>query len=273
MDIKKPKLVWLELNGCSGNIISLLNGSEPNYEYMITRMVDLVFDQSLLTCEGERAMDVLFGLQDQDFILAVEGAVATKNNGNYQIIGRWRGTEVTGLSAIRNLGEKAAYVIAVGACASHGGVSSGRPNPSRNVSVQEVLNRRVINLPGCPCHPDWFLSTLYYLISFGEPQLDDQGRPVFLYGETIHQHCERRSYFDRGIYAMRLGEPSCMIGLGCKGPITLIDCPVRRWNDRASWPVQANAPCIGCAQFGFPDRMEPFVTLTAEEPAEGLKNE
>lgn len=263
----KMKLVWLELNGCSGNIISLLNGSEPSFKYMITEMVDLVFDQALIPCEGESAMNVLFGVLDEEFILAVEGAPAIKDGGVYQIVGRWRGSEVTGLEALRILGEKALYVIAVGACASHGGVSAGTPNPSDSTSVQSVVNRRVINLPGCPCNPDWFLSTLEYLLNYGEPQLDELGRPVFLYGITIHERCERRSYFDQGIFAENLGEPTCMFRLGCKGPVTPIDCPIRKWNDGVSWPVQANTPCIGCAQFGFPDRMEPFITFTSSRTA------
>ncbi|HVI41075.1 MAG TPA: hydrogenase small subunit [Anaerovoracaceae bacterium] len=268
-DPPQMKMVWLELNGCSGNIISLLNGSEPDFEYMISDMVNLVYDQSLIPCEGERAMDMLFSVLDQQFILAVEGAVSTKNNGNYQIIGKWKGTEITGLDAIRLLGEKALHVIAVGACASHGGVSSGSPNPAQCVSVSSVLNRKVINLPGCPCHPEWFLSTLEYLLHYGEPQLDEQGRPVFLYGITIHQRCERRSYFDAGVFATHLGEPTCMFRLGCKGPRTPIDCPIRKWNDRVSWPVQANTPCIGCAQFGFPDKMEPFVTFSNAQTGQG----
>ncbi|HWQ78507.1 MAG TPA: hydrogenase small subunit [Anaerovoracaceae bacterium] len=263
-DLNRPKLVWLELNGCSGNIISLLNGSEPSFAYLITEMVDLVFDQALSVYEGEQAMNVLFSLQDQEFILAVEGAVATKNNGRYQIVGRWQGNEITGQDIVRMLGEKASHVIAVGACASHGGVSAGRPNPSQNISVQAALNRNVISLPGCPCHPEWFISTLEYLIDYGEPELDQMGRPVFLYGTTIHDCCERRSYFDQGIYASHLGEPTCMFMVGCKGPVTPIDCPIRKWNDRVSWPVQANSPCIGCAQFGFPDRMEPFITFGSQ---------
>ena len=268
-DAKRPNLIWLELNGCSGNIISLLNGSEPDLEYMMTNMVNLAYDQSLVASEGERAMEMLFGMLDQEFILAVEGAVSTKNNGKYQIVGSWRGSEITGLSAVRMLGEKATHVIAVGACASHGGVSAGSPNPSECVSVQSVLDRKVINLPGCPCHPDWFLSTLEYLLNYGDPPLDEEGRPTFIYGITIHERCERRSYFDSGIFATELGEPTCMFRIGCKGPITLTDCPILRWNDRVSWPVQANTPCIGCAQFGFPGRMEPFITYPKPAPGQG----
>lgn len=259
---EKKNLVWLELTGCSGNIISLLNGTEPNFNYLISEMVNLVFDSSLIAKEGESAMDALFGIMDQEYILAVEGAVSTKDNGLYHVIGNWKGNAVTAMQAIQMLGEKASHVIAVGACASHGGVSAGAPNPSESVSVQSMLKRKVIMLPGCPCHPEWFISTLAHLLLYGEPDLDQEGRPIFLYGMTIHQRCERRAYFDRGIFAEKLGQLACMFRLGCKGPVTPIDCPIRKWNDRVNWPVQSNAPCIGCAQFGFPDEMEPFVTYT-----------
>ncbi|QOX65956.1 hydrogenase small subunit [Anoxybacterium hadale] len=264
------KMVWLELNGCSGNIISLLDGADPGFDYMISEMVELVYEHSLMSAEGEEALEHLFALMDQEFILAVEGAVPLKNGGRYQIVGNWQGRSITALEMIQLLGERARYVIAVGACASHGGVSAGRPNPSESVGIQSVLQRRVIQLPGCPCHPDWFLGTLAHLIYFGEPQLDEEGRPVFIYGTSIHRRCERRSYFDQGIFATQLGEPTCMFMLGCRGPMTTTDCPIRKWNERINWPVQANTNCIGCAQFGFPDVMEPFVRyFTLETDREG----
>lgn len=258
--MKKRNLIWLELTGCAGNLISLLNGSNPGLTYLITEMTNLVFDQSLSAAEGEQAMEQLFSMLDQDYILAVEGAVSTKDNGLYNVIGRWHGIPVTAQSAIKILGEKAAHVIAVGSCASHGGISAAYPNPALCFSVQDVLNRKVINLPGCPCHPDWFLGTLAHLLQYGEPELDSRGCPLLFYSATIHDHCERRSYFDQGIFAEKLGDDTCMFLVGCRGPITLIDCPERQWNQYVNWPVKNNTPCIGCAQFGFPDRMEPFVT-------------
>ena len=258
-DPPKMKMVWLELNGCSGNIISLLDGAEPDYKYMITEMVDLVYEHSLISSEGEQALAQLFSVLDQDFIFCAEGAIPAKNDGKYLIIGNWKGKDITALELARLLGEKAKYVISVGACSTHGGVTAGSPNPSESTGLQDVLNRKVIRLPGCPCHPEWFLGTMAHLIYFGEPELDEQGRPVFLYGIPIHQRCERRSYFDAGIFATKLGEQTCMFRMGCRGPITQIDCPIRKWNERVNWPVQANTPCIGCAQFGFPDHMEPFV--------------
>ena len=83
------------------------------------------------------------------------------------------------------------------------------------------------------------------------------------YSQTIHDRCERRSFFDKGVFAKKLGDGGCMFKLGCRGPVTPIDCPIRKWNGRVNWPVGSNTPCIGCAQFGFPDKMEPFISYDA----------
>lgn len=253
-------LVWLELTGCSGNIISLLDGANPDFKYLIAQMVNFVYDNSLMASDGETAMEQLMGITDKEYILAVEGAVATKNNGLYNIIGRLRGEPITGLKAIRLLGEKASHVISIGACATHGGVSAAKPNPAGCVSVQSILNRKVIKLPGCPCHPDWFSGTLAHILLYGEPELDSKDRPLLFYSTLIHDRCSRRSFFDKGIFAKKLGESTCMFKLGCRGPVTRTDCPIRKWNEYVNWPIEDDAPCIGCAQFGFPDKMEPFIT-------------
>ncbi len=257
--LKKQNLVWLELCGCEGNIISLMDGANPGIDYLMTQMTNIIYDNSLDSAQGEAAMEKLFQAPQKGFILAVEGAVSTALDGRYCIIGRYKGEPVTSLRAIKELGEKASHVIAVGACASHGGVSAARPNPSRSVSVQSVLSRKVINCPGCPCHPDWFLGTLAHILMYGEPELDGRGRPLLFYGDTIHDRCQRRSFFDNGVFAEKLGDPECMFKLGCRGPVTRADCPVRKWNEYVSWPVGNSTNCIGCAQFGFPDAMEPFV--------------
>ncbi len=156
--------------------------------------------------------------------------------------------------------KRPSFVIAVGTCASDGGISAAAPNPAGCVGIQRLLDRRVIRLPGCPCHPDWFLGTLGYILLFGEPALDSSGRPLLFYGTLIHDICPRRPYFEAGRFATRLGEETCMFKLGCRGPVTRTDCPVRQWNGRVNWPVGNSTPCIGCAVFGFPDRMEPFVS-------------
>lgn len=94
-------------------------------------------------------------------------------------------------------GEKAKHVLCVGTCASYGGISAAKPNPSGSKSVKEVLNREVIRLPGCPCHPDWVVGTLAHLVGYGLPELDSQSRPTMFYGATIHDTCTRRGYFDK----------------------------------------------------------------------------
>lgn len=259
-ELTKRNFIWLELTGCSGNIISLLDGSNPDFKYLISEMTNFISSNSLSVSEGEAAMEQLFSVVGSDFILAVEGAVATKNNGLYNIIGRFKGKPVTALGAVKILGEKAAHVIALGACATHGGVSAARPNPAECVSVQSVLKRKVIKLPGCPCYPDWFMGTLAHILLYGEPELDSKDRPLLFYSTLIHDRCPRRSYFDKGIFAEKLGDKTCMFKLGCRGPVTRIDCPIRHWNQYVNWPIEDDTPCIGCAQFGFPDAMEPFIS-------------
>lgn len=259
--IPKRNLIWLELTSCSGNIISLLNGGNPDFKSLVTQLVYLLYDNSLMAAEGDAAMEQLFGAVGSDYILAVEGAVSTRENGLYTVIGRWKGRPVTAYEVIGLLGEGAAHVIAVGTCASDGGISAASPNPAGCVGIQDLLNRKVIKLPGCPCHPDWFMGTLAYTMLFGEPELDNRQRPLMFYSTLIHDMCPRRPCFDRGIFASKLGEKNCMFKLGCRGPVTRADCPIRKWNEHVNWPIGDNSPCIGCAMFGFPDQMEPFISF------------
>jgi hydrogenase small subunit len=258
-NIKKVNLIWLETTGCSGNIISLLNGSNPDFTYLINDMTNFYYNNSLSVSEGDFAMNVLFRLLDKEYILAVEGAIATRNDGLFNVIGRLQGKPLTAMEAVKIFGEKARHVIAVGACATHGGVSAARPNPSNCVSVQSLLDRKVIKLPGCPCHPDWFMGTLASILLFGDIELDERDRPTLFYSTLLHDICPRRSYFEKGIFAKKLGDKTCMFKLGCRGPVTRIDCPLRQWNKYVNWPIKDDAPCIGCSQFGFPDAMMPFI--------------
>lgn len=256
---EKVKVIWLEACGCSGNIISLLNGDGPDVYYLLKEMVNITYSNSLMCSEGEKAYEQFLDTLSGEFILIVEGAVSTKDNGTYNIIANYHGVPITAMEAIKNAGEKAKYIIAVGTCASFGGVSAANPNPSGSKSVGEFLNKEVIKLPGCPSHPDWVTGTIANIIMFGRPALDSKGRPLMFYGITIHDNCTRRSYFDKGIFAKNLGDKECMFKLGCRGPVTKTDCPTRKWNGYVNWPIGNNSTCIGCAQEKFPDGMEPFI--------------
>lgn len=256
---KKINLIWLEATGCSGNIISLLNAENPDVIYLLQEMVTLKYSNSLMAAEGEAAFKKFLDTLNTEFILVVEGAVSTKDNGLYNIIANYNGKRITAMEAVQMAGEKAKYIVAVGTCASFGGPSAAKPNPSKSVSVSEFLGKEVINVPGCPSHPDWAIGTIASIVAFGKPKLDAKNRPIIFYGITIHDRCPRRSYFDREIFATKLGDEECMFKLGCRGPVTRTDCPVRQWNGYVNWPIKDNTPCIGCAQERFPDGMEPFV--------------
>jgi hydrogenase small subunit len=260
-EMKLPKInaIWLEVTGCSGNIISLLDAANPDVVFLLKEMVNMTYNNSIMAEEGQRAYEKFLSTLDTEFILLVDGAVSLKDNGRYNIIAKYKGREITALEAVQQAGARAKYVLAVGACASHGGVSAARPNPSESVSVSKVLNREVINLTGCPCNPRWVIGTLAHILTRGKPELDNFNRPLLFYGVTIHDRCQRRSYFNKGIFAEKLGEETCMFKLGCRGPVTRTDCPIRMWNGRVNWPIGDNTPCIGCAAQGFPDSMEPFV--------------
>lgn len=256
---KKMNAIWLEVTGCSGNIISLLNSENPGLYDILIDIVNFTFNNTLMSAEGNFAFEKFLDTLDTEFILLIDGAVSTKENGRYNIVANYKGKMITALEAVQLAGGKAKYVVAVGTCASYGGISAAKPNPSESKSVQEVLNRQVIKLPGCPCHPDWVVGTLAHLIGYGVPELDVEGRPLLFYGVTIHDNCTRRGFFDKGIFAQKFGEEGCMFKLGCRGPVTKTDCPRRKWNGYVNWPIGDNTNCIGCATQYFPDGMEPFV--------------
>lgn len=203
---------------------------------------------------GSAAMDIFFNtVREGGYILCVEGAVSTRDNGIYNIIGYHDGRAVTGLEAVLAASGNAEHVVAVGACACYGGPSAAPPNPSGSKSVYDVLEGKAIRMPACPCSGDWIASLLVSLIENKPVELDSQNRPVYLYGITIHDRCERRSFFEKGIFAQRLGDQGCMLRLGCRGPSTKAPCPITRWNDFINWPVGNNTPCIGCAKPQFPE--------------------
>jgi len=194
-----------------------------------------------------------------EFFILMEGAIPTKDNGVYCTIGERDGKEVTVLQMLNEIGPKAKAIVAVGDCASFGGIPAGKPNPTGCKPVSEIVKGvPIINIQGCPPHPDWVLGTLVHVLLFGLPELDDKARPKLFFGETIHQNCPNYSYFQEGKMAKKFGEKGCLIELGCKGPMAMSDCPLRKWNGGVNWCIGAGSPCIGCSSDTFPDGMAPF---------------
>lgn len=256
----RPKVLWLQASTCTGNTLSFANSVNPYLSDVLLKIIDLKYHNSLSSFYGDQVRKVIDEtVEGGDYILVVEGAIPTKDGGIYGTLGRKNGEPWKMIDVVRYMASRAQYVVAIGVCAVSGGPFAAYPNPTGCKGVYEVIDKPVINCPGCPCHPDWFVGTLGHLLLYKEnPKLDAFNRPVMFYGRLIHDLCDRRSYFENGIFAEYPGDFGCMYKIGCKGPVTYADCPVRKWNEYVNWPVEDNTPCIGCANPGFPDATSPF---------------
>jgi hydrogenase small subunit len=203
--------------------------------------------------QAEAARKAAMKAHKGKYILVVEGAIPVKDNGIYCKIGGHKAIDM-----LKECAADAAAVIAIGSCASWGGMPSTEPNPTGASSVGDVLGKPVVTIPGCPPNPYNFLATVVHLLTFGSlPALDQLGRPKFAYGRIIHEHCERRAHFDAGRFAMEFGDEGhrkgyCLYKLGCKGPETYANCSTIGFGDagESNWPVGCGHPCIGCTEKG-----------------------
>lgn len=273
--VNEIPVVWLQTAACTGCSVSLLNSASPTVRNLLIDQVvpgfhiNLRFHATLMAGAGEPAIEVLeeTAKEKKDgYILVVEGAIPTATDAVYGAIGERDGKPVSMEDRLVELARDAQAILAVGTCASFGGIPAAAPNPTGCKPVSKILEAKgiskpLVNIPGCPPHPDWFVGTVASIILNGLPKagdLDDNLRPLAFYGKLIHENCPRRAYFDEGKFAKKPGDEGCLYELGCKGPITYSDCPLRRWNNGTNWVIGAGAPCNGCTQPEFPDLVAPF---------------
>ena len=254
---KRPPVIWLHFQECTGCTESLLRATHPTVEHLVLDLISLDYSETLMAGAGHQAEAALHKSVEDNagkFILVVEGSIPLKDDGIYCMIGG-----KTALSILNEIAPKAAAIVAIGSCASWGGVQSADPNPTEATGVDSIIkDKPVINLPGCPASPYNLLSTvLYYLTLKKLPELDSKGRPKFAYGRLIHENCERRPHYDAGRFANQFGDEGhrqgfCLYKLGCKGPETHANCPVQLFGDVGSnaWPVGTGHPCFGCTEKG-----------------------
>jgi len=266
--LKRPPVIWLSGQECTGCTESLLRSTHPTVEHLILDLISLDYHEALSIPSGhlvEEAKKKSLQENQGKFILVTEGAIPMKDGGVYCMIGGRPALEV-----LRETAPLAAAIVAIGSCASWGGIPSGSPNPTGAVSTQEALGGKfkVINIPGCPPNPYNFLSTVLYFLTYKAlPELDNKGRPMFAYRRLIHEGCERRPHFDAGRFALEFDDEGhrrgwCLYKLGCKGPETYNNCPAILFGDVGprSWPVGTGCPCFGCSEQG--------VGFTAPIPAQ-----
>ncbi len=258
---RRPTVLWLSAQECTGCGETLLRTSHPTLEHLILDLISLDYYETLNSGAGYQAEAARKKSMEENkgkYILVVDGSIPTKDNGIYcKIAGH------TALDLLKDMGSNAMAVIAIGSCSSWGGIPSAEPNPTGAKPVHAIfkdtgIKTPVVNIPGCPPNPYNFLSTVLHFLTLKKlPELDDKLRPKFAYGRIIHENCERRPHFDAGRFAENFGDEGhrkgyCLYKLGCKGPETFNNCPSLLFNDVGSgaWPVGTGHPCFGCSEEG-----------------------
>lgn len=258
---ENKSILWLQGQSCSGCSVSLLNAEQPTFFQIITQSISLQFHSVLSAATGEVAQNTVENIiQSRNYYLVAEGSLpegmpeACTFGGDYF------------QDLLRRAAENSEAVISAGTCAAFGGIPAADGNKTGAVSVTKYLQGQninsVINIPGCPMHPDWMTGVIAHLTTWGVPELDEKHRPKTFFGQTVHDNCPRYAYYAQEQFARHPGETGCLFLVGCLGPITKSDCTLRKWNEGINHCIDANAPCAGCASEGFAlDRDFPFYTL------------
>jgi hydrogenase small subunit len=268
----KPSVIWLHFQECTGCTESLLRTSHPGVAELILDLVSLDYHETLFAAAGHQAEAALKAAMKQNagkYVVIVEGAIPTKDEGVYCMIGGR-----TAIDILNEVAAQAGAIIAIGSCASWGGIPSADPNPTGAVGAPAILKgKTVVTIPGCPANPYNLLGTVLQYATFGTlPALDGEGRPLFAYGRTIHEHCPRRAHFDAGRFAQQFGDEGhrlgyCLYKLGCKGPQTHANCSTSSFSELPDcWPIGLGHPCFGCTEQKLAFRVALHDTVEIERP-------
>ncbi len=250
----RPSVIWLHFQECTGCTESLLRTSHPGLAEVVFDLLSLDYHETLMAAAGhqaEAALESAIKKNAGKYVLVLEGAIPTKESGIYLQI-----AQKTGIDILKHAAASAGAIVAIGSCASWGGVPSADPNPTGATGVNQILEgKTVVTLPGCPANPYILLGTLLQYVALGKlPELDELGRPKFAYGRVIHEHCPRRAHFDAGRFAEEYGDEGhrlgyCLYKLGCKGPATHASCSVLHFCEVIdAWPIGLGHPCFGCTE-------------------------
>jgi hydrogenase small subunit len=268
----KPSVIWLHFSECTGCTETLLRPLHPALDELLLDLISLDYHETLFAAAGNQfraAKQAAMSANEGKFILVVEGAIPTKDGGIYCKVGG-----ETALDTLKKTADRAGAVIAIGSCASWGGVPSAEPNSTGCTGAPMVLEgKTVVTIPGCPPNPYNFLGVVLQYATFGTlPELDDKGRPKFAYGRTVHEHCPRRPHFDAGRFAKQFGDDGhrqgwCLYELGCKGPQTYANCSTQSFGDVPdAWPIGIGSPCYGCTEQHIAFNMPLHATISVPTP-------
>lgn len=268
---KRQPVIWLNFASDSGCTEAFIKATYPSPSQVILDILSVDYNETIMAAAGKQSEEILAkSRKDGGYILIVEGGIPTKKG--HGMIGNMEMLEVFKINAA-----PAVAILAIGSCATDGGVPAAKPNPSQIIGTSEALkrvglNKPLVNLDLCPVNPQYLVGVVVNFLLLGKiPDLDSFGRPLMFYGQTIHDNCERRAHFDAGRFVEKFGSKEeslnyCLYKMGCKGPMTWSACPKIQYNDRTSWCIKAGGPCIGCAERGWTDKFAGFY-----EPLPGVK--
>ena len=253
---KRLPVIWLELQDCAGCSEAFLRTPTPTVGELVLDVLSVDYHETIMAASGHAAEAAKqASMEAGGYILVVEGAISTADDGGYCCI-----AGKSSMDIIREAAKNAVAIVAVGTCATFGGIPKAAPNPTSAVGVMDIIkDKPIINLPGCPVNPVNLSATIVHFLTFNRlPEVDKLLRPLFAYGAKIHDNCERRGHFDAGEFVRIWGDEGhrkgwCLYQMGCKGPVTFHNCPTVRYNNGTSWPVASGHPCIGCSEPGFWD--------------------
>ena len=256
----KPRLpvIWLEFQDCAGCSEAITRSVSPSLANLVMNTLTIEYHETLSAAAGfqlEKAKQDAMKKYAGQYILVVEGSIPLANGGVYCTIGGR-----TALDLLKEAASGAAAIIATGNCASFGGLPKAKPNPTDAKGVWEIItDKPIVNIPGCPAIPEATTGTIAHFAIFGAlPELDGLHRPKTFYGNTVHDRCLRRPFYEAGKFAASFDDEGarkgwCLYKLGCKGPTTYNACASIKWDEGLSFPIQSGHPCLGCSEPDFWD--------------------
>jgi hydrogenase small subunit len=274
-EARRPSLIWLSFQECTGCTESLTRSHAPTLEGLIFDAISLDYHETLQAASGRRAEEARKRAMKENYghyLLAVDGSIPLADPGYSVIAG------VSNRDTLVEMAKGAAAIIAIGTCAAYGGIPMAQPNPTGAVSVADIIkDRPIVNVPGCPPVPVVMTGVVAHYLTLGKlPELDHLGRPLAFYGVTIHDRCYRRPFYDRGEFADSFDDEGarkgwCLFKLGCKAPVTYNACATTKWNEGTSFPIQSGHGCLGCSEPGFWDQGSFYAPISQDHMVRGLQ--
>jgi hydrogenase small subunit len=284
--VSEVHIIWVTAGlSCDGDTISVTAAEQPSIEDVLLGAIPglpkVHLHNPVLAMEvGDDFMKYFYQAEQgqlDPFVLVVEGSIPNeriKSEGYWAAQGTNHdtGQPITTCEWIDRLAPKAWGVIACGTCATYGGIHAMAGNPTGAMGLVDYLGKSfrsagglpVVNVPGCPVQPDNMMETVLYLLYQAAGlspiiPLDDQLRPTWLFGKTVHEGCDRAGYYEQGDFAHEYGSPKCLVKIGCWGPVVNCNVTKRGWMRGIGGCPNVGGICIACTMPGFPDKFMPFM--------------